>query len=539
MSTSLLSIAKSGLDAASLGLATTNHNISNVNTAGYSRQQIIQAAATANSNGSGYVGSGVQVTSIKRVAEDYLTQQVQVATADDAASTAAVGYLNQISDNLTSDSSSLSSSLDSFFSSLQTLSATPSDATARQSAISAAQSLVNRFNTLDGQLTSMSSEIGQRLQSSATQINSYAQQISKLNDQIALQQNSGNTPNDLLDQRDQLITDLSSLTRVSTVAQSDGRVNVFLASGDALVLGNQANKLVVQADASDPERFSMAVQGESTGGVARTIQSSVDLGGTIGGLMTAQTSIADTRNQLGRIAVAFADAINQQQANGVDLNGTQGADLFSIGSPKSFALSGSTGAISVSYADTTALTGSDYKLDFDGTQYTLTRRSDGTATTYTSLPQTVDGLTISATTAPAAGDSFIIQPTREAASGISMATTNGDKIAAGTTNASGDNTNINAMAALVSANLVNGKTLGDANGTLMGQIGNAASAMQTEASTNSTLLQQATTQQQSVSGVNLDEEAANLLKYQQAYQAAAKAMSIANEVFQSILDIMG
>ncbi len=543
MSGSLLSIGQSGLAAANLALATTSHNIANVNTPGYSRQEVVQRAAMAGFSGAGFSGKGVEVVNIQRVASAFLTQQAHIATANASASNTALEYLNRIADNLTSDETSLSSSVDGFFSSLQDLSATPSGSTERQSVISAAQSLVNRFNSLDESLTSMSSEIGQRLQTAASQINTYAGQIAKLNDQIALQMGSGLTPNDLLDQRDQLIRSVSDLTSVSLVDQGDGRVNVFLPSGDALVLGSQSTQLVVQRDESDPAQFRLAAQGAATGGVARTIQGSIDLGGTVGGLMSVQSNIADSRNELGRIAIAFGDAINKQQALGQDIKGVQGTNLFDIGSPSAFPISTATGSLNVSFADTTALQSSDYQLDYDGTQYTVTRKSDGVKTAFTSLPQTIDGMSIAAGTALAAGDSFIIQPTRGGAGNLKLAFTNPDKIAAASlsaaTTATGDNTNVRAMAALATKALVDGKTIADANAQLMGKIGNAASAKGIEATANQRLLDQVTTQEQSVSGVNLDEEAANLLRYQQAYQASAKAIAIAGEVFKTILDIMG
>lgn len=543
MSGSLLSIGQSGLAAANLALATTSHNIANVNTPGYSRQEVVQRAALAGFSGAGFSGKGVEVVNIQRVASAFLTQQAHIATANASSSNTALEYLNRIADNLTSDETSLSSSVDNFFSSLQDLSATPSGSTERQSVISAAQALVNRFNSLDESLTSMSSEIGQRLQTAASQINTYAGQIAKLNDQIALQMGSGLTPNDLLDQRDQLIRSVSDLTSVSLVDQGDGRVNVFLPSGDALVLGSQATQLVVQRDESDPAQFRLAAQGAATGGVARTIQGSIDLGGTVGGLMSVQSNIADSRNELGRIAIAFGDAINKQQALGQDLKGVQGTNLFDIGSPSAFPISTATGSLNVSFADTTALQASDYQLDYDGTQYTVTRKSDGVKTAFASLPQTIDGMSIAAGTALAAGDSFIIQPTRGGAGNLKLASTNPDKIAAAAlsaaTTATGDNTNVRAMAALASKALVDGKTIADANAQLMGKIGNAASAKGIEATANERLLDQVTTQEQSVAGVNLDEEAANLLRYQQAYQASAKAIAIAGEVFKTILDIMG
>lgn len=543
MSGSLLSIGTSGLVAANFGLTTTSHNISNVNTAGYSRQQVIQRAAVASFSGAGFAGNGVDVTNIKRIASDFLTQQAHLATADAARSTTALSYLNNVADLLTNEQTSLGASVDRFFGGLADLAAQPAGATERQAVISYTSSLVDRFKNLDAQLTSTSAEIGKRLQTAATQINSMAGRIARLNDQIALQTGTGTPPNDLLDQRDALIRELSGQVRISTLTQSDGRVNVFMASGDALVLGGQSTALVVGRDPLDPDRYQLAAQGDATGGVARAIQASIDLGGMVGGLMSVQDEISNARNELGRIALAFGDAINKQQALGQDLAGVPGTDLFTLAAPRAFGLAGSTGSITVSYADTSALKASDYRLAYDGAQYTLTRQSDGAAQNFVALPQTIDGLLIGVGTAPVAGDAFVIQPTREGAAGIGLAFTDPARIAAAAlgaaVGATGDNTNLLEMAKLASAAFIDGASIGDANATLMGRIGNAASAMEIESSANDRLLEQISAQEQSVSGVNLDEEAANLLRYQQAYQAAAKVIAAGSDMFQTILDIAG
>lgn len=625
MATSLLNIAQSGLRAASLGLATTSHNIANVNTPGYSRQEVVQAASLANRTGAGYSGTGVDVSTIQRVANSFLTQQAHAATSDAAKTSTGYDYLTRMADLLTNDSSSISASMDRFFASIQDLSAQPSGVTQRQAVLSQATAVANQYATLDSQLTSMSTEIGQKLQTSVNSVNSMSVQVAKLNDQIALQIGAGFTPNDLLDQRDALIREISAQVKVSTVDEPDGRVNVFLSSGDPLVLGNDTLTLTVQTNALDPDKYQLAAQGAVTGNIPRTIQAATDLGGAMGGMLSAQDDILTARNELGRMAIAMADAINTQQGLGTDLNGSFGQAMFSIGTPKAFGLTGTTGSINVSFADTTALQASDYRLDFDGSQYRLTRMSDGVVTSFASLPQTVDGLQITAGTAPVAGDAFVIQPTRSGAGGISNLLTSTNQIAAavpikgaaaaantgnaaiaaltvdgptpnanltqsvqltftsasgyniaingipsgtGTVGANGeisingwtmklngtpaandvftvsnntavagDNRNLNLISKIATDRFVGGFTLSELNSSFVGKIGNEAASLEIESEANDRLLTQIEAQEQSVSGVNLDEEAANLIRYQQAYQAAAKAIAAAQAMFDTILSI--
>jgi flagellar hook-associated protein 1 FlgK len=474
-----------------------------------------------------------------------------------------------------------------------------------------------------------SGEIGSRLQTDVTRLNSISEQVASLNDQIAVAVGSGQKPNDLQDQRDSLIRNMSELVHVNVLEQPDGRVNVFLSSGDSLVLRGDTTQLTVQADPSDPAKFVLSSSGAATGGKVRPFQSSVDLGGEVGGLLLTQNDISNSRNELGRIAITLGDAFNQQQALGQDLNGNAGVALFQIGTPKTYAYGTATGALNVGIADSTQLKASDYRLSFDGTNYQLTRSSDGTQQTFSSLPQTVDGLNIAASTPLAAGDAFMIQPVRDGASQLKMLLTdsakiaaalpvsassgasnlgsgrivsldvngptrdpnlsagvqitfsgassytytrtapapttgsgtlgangqivingwtmkldgtpkNGDTFAVGAnTTGTGDNRNLLAMSSLSSKKIVDGNSVTDANSTLIGSLGNRADALKISAAANDAMLQQATQQEQSVSGVNLDEEAANMMRYQQAYQAAAKVIAALNTVFDTILKIAG
>ena len=622
---SLLNVGTSGLAAANLGLTTVSHNIANVNTPGYSRQQVVQRAAVAGGIGL-FAGKGVEVVGIQRITNQFLYQQANVATSDAASSNMQLGYLNRIADLLTSDESSIPGAINRFFSGLQDLASSPASQTKRQTVLARAQSMGQRFNEMDAQLQTMSAEIVNQIGSAAAKINATAVGIAQLNQQIALQQGNGITPNDLLDQRDNLVRELSQHLKVSTVNQPDGRINIFLTSGDPLVMSDGASRLEVQADPFNPGSVGLATSGSTTGGASRVILSTVDLGGGISGLMRLQSDISTARNEIGRMAISFASKMNDQQVLGQDLNGQPGTAMFRITTPKSFSVNGGAGTLNVTIQNASALKASDYRIDYSGANYIVTRLSDGNQTTYPSLPQTVDGINIEAgSIPPAAGQTFIVQAVRDGASVISSLINNPDLVAAalpvnatlgvsntGTANivelsvngppraatltqpvqisftsstnfnytvnggptqtgsingngeivvngwtlklsgtpaigdsisvvantqGSGDNRNLIFMGRLAQSSFIDGNSITGANGRLISTFGNRASEMAITAKANDRLLEQVKQEESAVSGVNLDEEAANLLRYQQAYQAAAKALAAASAIFETILSL--
>ena len=622
---SLLNVGTSGLAAANLGLTTVSHNIANVNTPGYSRQQLVQRAAVAGGIGL-FAGKGVEVVGIQRITNQFLYQQANVATSDAASSNMQLGYLNRIADLLTSDESSIPGAINRFFSGLQDLASSPASQTKRQTVLARAQSMGQRFNEMDAQLQTMSAEIVNQIGSAAAKINATAVGIAQLNQQIALQQGNGITPNDLLDQRDNLVRELSQHLKVSTVNQPDGRINIFLTSGDPLVMSDGASRLEVQADPFNPGSVGLATSGSTTGGASRVILSTVDLGGGISGLMRLQSDISTARNEIGRMAISFASKMNDQQVLGQDLNGQPGTAMFRITTPKSFSVNGGAGTLNVTIQNASALKASDYRIDYSGANYIVTRLSDGNQTTYPSLPQTVDGINIEAgSIPPAAGQTFIVQAVRDGASVISSLINNPDLVAAalpvnatlgvsntGTANivelsvngppraatltqpvqisftsstnfnytvnggptqtgsingngeivvngwtlklsgtpaigdsisvvantqGSGDNRNLIFMGRLAQSSFIDGNSITGANGRLISTFGNRASEMAITSKANDRLLEQVKQEESAVSGVNLDEEAANLLRYQQAYQAAAKALAAASAIFETILSL--
>lgn len=624
---SILNIGVTGLNAAQAGISTTSHNIANVNTAGYSRQQTVQTTNTPMFSGGGYFGQGVNVSTVQRAYNGFMVAQLREAQTQSSQLDGLSSQLKNI-DNLLADSSAgLSPMLDNFFSAVNTVSASPSDPASRQGLVAAAQTLASGFSSMSSQLASFNAQANDSITQSISALNADTQQLAELNRQIVVATSGGQAPNDLMDQRDALLQDMAKQTRISVVNTDNGGMNVFLGNGQPLVLGSQATQLTAGPDPADPNQ---TVVGVTVGGKFTAYNSSDITGGAIGAAFAFRQTLQQTQNNLGRIAASLAQSINAQQEVGQDLNGNAGADFFAVGGPQVLPNTNNNGSATVgaSISSYNALTASDYKLAYDGTNYTLTRLSDNNKQTFSSLPQTVDGVTISLSGTPAAGDNFLIEPTRASASTftalvsdpnqvaaafpvragagasnsgtgaaqvtavtppananvsqpvnivftspttfnitgtgtgnptgltytpgmtisyngwtatLSGAPAGGDSFSVGpNTGGTGDNSNIKAM-----ANLQLAKTMGngtasfsDAYATMVSNVGNQTAAAIASASAQKTVLTNATSAQQSVSGVSLDEEAANLLKYQQAYQAASKVISTADTMFQTILQVI-
>jgi len=645
MGNSIFNIGLSGLYAAQAGLLTTSHNISNVSTPGYSRQQVLQGTATPQFTGGGYIGQGTDVETVRRVYDNFLTTSARQAQASDSQLTTYASHTATLDTMFGDPTTGLSPAINDFFAGINGVANNPTDIASRQVMLTSAQSLAGRFNDLAGQLADVRKGVNSEISGTVTDVNMSASALAALNAQIALASAKGGDtrpPNDLLDQRDALLTDLNKSVGASAVAQSDGSFNVYLASGQPLVIGDRANQLTAVADNNDPQNLDV---GLVSGGTTVMLRATDIQGGVLGGAMQFRTTVLDQADdKMGGIALALAASVNAQHALGQDLNGKPGGAFFTTPSAFTQAALSNTGsaALAVGIASATSLTGSNYQLQYDGTNYKLTRLSDNTTRTFATLPQTVDGLTIAVGSGtPAAGDSFAIQPARHAAADIAVALTDVRTIAAaapirtsqslsntgtgaisagsvdanylgtplaapvtltynsatatfsgfpatpvtvtsggtattyaaGTpvpytagatltfggisvvvsgapanndtftvapnTGGTGDGRNALLLSALATApSLVNGNaSLTDANGQLTSFVGTTAHQASVEADAGAALLTQAQNAQQSLSGVNLDEEAANLQRYQQAYQAAGKVMAIADSLFLSILAI--
>ncbi|HEX7972464.1 MAG TPA: flagellar hook-associated protein FlgK [Thiobacillus sp.] len=543
MATNILSIGQSALTAAQVGLSTTGHNIANASTPGYNRQVVIQGTALAQNFGFGFLGQGTAVSSIQRVYSDYLGIQVQSAQTSKSGLDSYYAQIKQIDNMLADPASGLSPALQEFFSGIQEMASNPASIPARQAALSSADTLVSRFQSMAGRLDEIKQGVNSQVLSSVDSINTYAQQIASLNDAIGrAQRATGQLPNDLLDQRDQLVLDLNKEIKTTVVKQGDGNYNIFIGNGQPLVVGASTSKLSTVASPTDPSKIEVAYQTSS--GSTVIVGESGLVGGRLGGLIEFRSkSLEPAQNALGQVAIGLASTFNAQHQAGFDLNGAAGGEFFAVASPVVGTNSGNTGSatIGASITSASALTTSDYRLQYDGTNYTLTRLSDNTATTFAAFPQTVDGVTLNlASGAPAAGDSFLIRPTVNGASAIGVTITDPAKIAAAAqTGAVGDNRNALLLSALQTANTLGNGTASyqSAYSQFVSQIGNKTRELEVTSSAADKLLSEATVSLQNESGVNLDEEATNMLRYQQAYQAAGKVMQIASQMFDTLLSL--
>ncbi|HWZ48486.1 MAG TPA: flagellar hook-associated protein FlgK [Herbaspirillum sp.] len=437
----ILSIGESALFAAQTQLATTSHNIANASTPGYSRQVVQQASAGGQNFGSGFIGDGTVVNSITRVSDSFLNSQVMSAQSSVSSYTAYTNEITQIDNVVGNSSAGLTTSLASFFAGLQSLTANPSSASSRQAALSGAQTLSASFQSLAATMTTSNNSVNSQITTNVQLANSYAAQISVLNASITqVQGATGQPANDLLDQRDQLVSNLNSVMKVSTVAQSNGSIDVFVANGQPLVMGATVSTLTAVPSKSNPSNLEVGITaGSGAGAPIITLPDSSITGGTLGGLLDYRTqSLQPAQNQLGQIATVLASNMNAQNQLGLDQNGNPGGNFFTVSPPTVIGQIGNSATATVTATVTNAsqLTTSDYQMSYNGTNYTITRLSDGTATTipgpptaYPSPPPQIDGVTFSAPTM-AAGDSFLIQPTANAAATFSVALAGTSAIAA-------------------------------------------------------------------------------------------------------------
>lgn len=441
MSSGMLSIGITGIHAAQIGLETTQHNIANANTPGYSRQYIQQSAGIPRLTGSGYFGSGTTVDTVRRAYDKYLTVQTFAAQAAASESATQLSKLSQIDNMLGDPTSGLAPAMQDFFTGVQQVAANPSLVSARQSMLSSAEALAGRFTTMSGRLGEMYDSVNGEIFSEIELINVYAQQLADVNGQItSAEASTSQSPNDLLDLRDQLVAELNMHVRVTTVEDSIGNFNVFVGNGQQLVVGAVVNELVALSSSSDPERIVVGLRGQS--GVVQELSESLIEGGSLGGLMKFRSnSLDDATNTLGQIAASLALTFNAQHALGQDLEGlnqtsaTVGfqADFFEFSSPKVLASSATANVVSASFLPPTgdpatgnfktSLTGSDYVLRDDGANLTLTRKVDGkTWSTPTAAGAvstlnaliTSEGFSINGAT-PSANVNYLIEPTRDAA----------------------------------------------------------------------------------------------------------------------------
>jgi len=652
MTVNLYQTGVSGLLAAQQQLATTGHNIANVNTEGYNRQRADQNASLGQVEGPNYIGTGTYIQDITRIYNQFsykeqLSNQSNLSNAD-----AMHASMNQLNEVMSSSGAALNTSIDQFYQTINSIADNPSDSGLRSIALNQAGIISSDFNSLNDNLDQLEKSANGEIVQIASQISEISLEIAKINDQILQGQNIGNSgqPNDLLDKRDMLVNELGKYTTVNTIEDANGIMTVMIGQGSTLVAG--ITPLTVEVQAGDPDPLKTQLRLVSP-------NSTVALnGGSIGGALEAKFEFRDqqltnVRNDINRLAMAISSSLNASQADGLDLNAQQGSNFFTdinttaLQQSRVLSPSTNTGTLTaqVNITDVSLVPSSEFEIRFDGANYQMKNMADGTVTNLgapgAGTYATAYGFEFIETAgAPATDDSFIIRPTENSAAFMKVALSDGSGIAAssavevtpsdnnissgtvevvnmldpvnaraampmridvlesppgtfnytftdnlGVTSAPiaytppsqmvnlpplpaaalftveiagtpsgaapnapeqffigdafglGNGNNAVAMAKTQEAATINGgqETFTQSLAITTSSVGSKAKSAELVADTAQALYTQAYNRNQETSGVNLDEEAANLLKFQQAYQASSQIISVANTIFDTLL----
>ncbi len=544
----LANLGLSGLMAAQNRLQTAGHNINNSDTEGYNRQTVLSQTAGATATSAGYIGRGVQAVTVQRSYDNFLHRQLVQAQSNGAALVSYGHEVTQINNLFADRTVGISPALQRFFDGMDAVASSPADGAARQELIGRSGSLVTQINEASQFLKDQQSNINTQITTVVTQVNSYVERIQDLNKQITVARatTANHEPNDLLDQRDQLAAELTQLVGVK-ITDQEGTFSVALNNGQMLLGGNVAYPLHAQPSAADPSRMVLAYTqrvGANQTAIIEMQDASIT-GGKLGGLLDYRAQALDSvQNELGRLAVGLAMSVNEIHKAGQDLNGAPGGEFFTLGPVKM--LNGAKNVTNVQVGaeivDANKLTGQDYRIDYDGTDYSITRLPNGNTMALTQ-GQEVDGVKYTlptGTPAPAPGDSWTVQPTRDAASSLSLAINDPAKIAAGEVgagNASGENAL--KLAALRNEKSLSGGTLSlnEAFSQIVNRVGVMAQQNGTAAKAQASLIQQNYAAQQALSGVNVDEETVNLMRFQDQYRAASRLIDASSKLFDTLLGL--
>lgn len=629
----LLNVGARALLSNEVALQTIGNNIANSSTVGYSRQNVVLQTVEGQFTGGGYIGKGVDVLTIQRNHDEYLTRQAALSKSVAASDISRANKLLQLEDIFKGGTNGLGAAVTDMMNAFSDVASAPTDLTARTVVLTRADEAAARFNDAATQLANLQTGLTTELINAAAAINTITTNLAAVNGQIQQAQGKGHAPNDLLDKRDNLISQLNQYIQTTQLDADDGTVTVFAASSQPLVLGTKASALQVQPNPQDASQSQITMV---LGSQTVVLSESMLGGGSIAGLLKFQNEdLAQGANLLGRIATSITTVVNAQHKLGLDLDGNPGGNLFSpVSMPNGAAAVSNTGSgsvgISVDAPTVAKLQASDYKITFtSAVAFTVQRLSDNTVVNPDPVTGSYDGLAIAVGGAPAAGDSFLLQPFRAVANKIStafgsprqlavsspvqaaMGITNTGSLAVAnlaaksvpipaniTLNFTGTNTytrsdtgatvytyspgtpiafdpanlasgwsltlsgaaqngdtlvlgpanlayaklnagNADALLDLRDLALFDGSSLADGYAALMSQVGVKVQSVQYTAEVSKSIADNLETSRTGVSGVNLDEEAAKLLQYQQAYQASAKMVQIAQTIFDSLMASVG
>ncbi len=626
----LLNIGTRALLANQQALQTAGNNIANVNTAGYSRQSVLLRTVDGQFSGAGYYGNGVEAATVLRSHSEFLTRQAALSGSVAAADSKRLDQLRQLEDLFQGGPDGLGAAVGDLLNAFSDVASVPTDQPARALVLARADETAARFRSTAAGLSNLQQGVQTELRLGVDNINSLATRIARVNEQIANERGSGHTPNDLLDQRDQLVRELGALVQTTSIPADDGSISIFLAGSQPLVLGATAAQVAISNDAfGDPAKSKLTIQRP---GLDVVLDEASLGGGSMSGLLRFQNSdLVEATNLLGRMALALGTKMNELHRLGLDQSGAAGGDLFAMGAvPDGLAATDNTGSATVQVviqtapaSGVTSLAASDYEMAFtSASSGTIKRLSDGRVTAFGAVPAVVDGLSLQVGGAAAAGDRFLVTPFRQAASSIDTAFSSPRDLAmaspvaarAGATNqgtltlqsllplqanpnltqtvtltfnaagsfdvagtgtgnplgvayvpgqgisyngwaltlkgtpkagdtytvqanafAAANGGNAQGMLALRDLAMFDGAPITEAYASVLSQIGVRVQGAGFAAAVSQSIATNAEADRSAVSGVNLDEEAAKLLQFQQAYQASARMLQVAQAVFDTLM----
>ncbi len=645
----MLNTAVSGLLSFQRALGTTSHNIANVSTEGYSRQRVEITTQTPSQIGGFNFGNGAQINSVARVYDQFLTAEVRDTTTTHSKMDLLANLAGNIDNILADPVGGVSPILHEFFAAVQDVSDDPSSTTARYNMINIGNTLASRFQSIDSRFQQLQENTTKDIRNVVDEINNLVENIRQLNldlNKISPSGESSQQSSDLLDTRDKLLQELSEKINITVINEATSNLSIFIGNGQTVLNGTEAFTLDAIPNTGDPLQDMIVYNGFTQ---VTDLSAALHGGGELGALLEFRDSIMiETRNDLGRIAVALADSFNVQHREGMDLNNDFGTDFFSVANPEVLDFTGNTGSITgndftSSISDVSALTRYDYDLEFDGAVWNMTSDSGTTlAVPVANVPGGIttvvfEGVTLAidgTVNAAVAGDRFRIKPTINGAATIDVLISDPQLIAAaspirtssslnnlGTTAITAGsvvdatntvvlstpvqliftsattfvsdsdvvvNGNLPAIAAGLPIAFSNGMTI-ESNGwtadlsgipqtgdiltiepntggqgdnrnaldlanlqikgimdssssnyqeaysAMVGRVGSQTAAVDAQRESAESILIQARDRRNSVTAVNLDEEAADMIRYQQAYEAASRIISSVQTLFDTLI----
>lgn len=656
---SLLNVGVRALLANQVALQTAGHNIANVNTPGYSRQTVVLQTVQGQFTGGGYIGQGVDVQTILRNQSELLTRQSATAGSVQAADIVRAERLRQLQEVFSGGTAGLGAAINDMMNAFSDVVSSPTDITARTVVLTRLDETAARMRSAADRINEIQYTVTEQLQSSVTAINSLAAQMADINEQIARAKGNGQTPNDLLDQRDQIIRDINQYVQTTQIPADDGTVGLFVGGSQPLVLGTTATSVSIRNATTFPGSGQVKLFFDRPGATSIEMDENALGGGSVPGLLRfSNNDLTEGRNLLGRMAMAIGMAMNEQQNLGLTLDGVPGKDLFALPTSMPGHTNGA-GVGTVSFTSPTQFAASDYEIRFTtGTAGQVVRLSDGKSTPFTDAANLatlqIDGLTFNLTTPGAPGERMLFKPFSTAASSIqslvysprdlavanpvnaAMGTSNGGTLqlaglkATGLPNPPGlvlpananpsavppilggiqlrfdagppatydvldrgtsppttlaaaqpytpgaaisingweiklqgtpntgdtvvignaldpqygdaftrNSGNASALMNLRDVKMFDESTLSDGYAGAIAQVGTRTQSALFAAELSTTIASNLERDRTAISGVNLDEEAARLIQYQQAYQASSKMIQIAQSIFDSLIQDLG